>query len=202
MLNEGCDWSPVAEVVAQPGRFTVLDDVLTLAGLARVRAGLLEATWTERGFPPGTVSVRYPDAAALTGVVEQITRRVRGTDPSLVLSGTWAFMYQAYTSAWLHVDDASVSFVLWLTPNQYHRSGGGLTVYDLALPAAVCNSRASALAYFEQHWDGRRTRIGYRCNRAVVFDARLFHGAEPGLFLDQGLEGRRLVLSIFFTRTA
>lgn len=165
-----------------PGRHVVLDDVLAPDALVTLQDELLSsAEWHYRA-QPGRVLCHELDApGAACSVADEITDRLRQFDSDLSNYERWAFLHQRPFDEFVHTDVGTYVFTLWLTPERWDRSPetSGLTLYSLARPTGMGNSRAETTAYFEFHRPPTAAYIRYRENRAVVFLASTFHAIGP-----------------------
>ena len=93
----------------------------------------------------------------------------------------------------------------WLTPDSANLdpAGGGLVVYDVPAPASWSfrdyNADKSRIADFLSSHRATRRKVAYRCNRAVLFNASLFHETDAIHFKD-GYENQRVNVTYLFGR--
>ena len=101
----------------------------------------------------------------------------------------------------MHGDDAALNVVLFVTPDRARFKGGGLVVFGRPAPlhwdfaAPPSPERDAAIAAFLARSDN--VTVGYRCNRAVLFDSNLFHRSDTFAFEDS-FEGWRTSMTWLF----
>jgi hypothetical protein len=104
----------------------------------------------------------------------------------------------------MHADFARVNLNFWLTPDSANREPGrgGLVVCKRAAPEdwtfADYNDDEARITAMTA--DAERAMIPYRRNRAVLFDARLFHASDAVDFGDRYDEHRINVTLLFGKR--
>jgi tetratricopeptide (TPR) repeat protein len=187
-----------------------LDDLLTPPALAALRRYLLESTiWHDFSHIGGFVASYLEDGLACP-LLLQIADEIRGAFPDLLgqhpLTQAWAFKGLAAKSAIeAHADDAAVSINFWVTPDRANRNpdGGGLVVCRVPAPAAwhvhgYDVDKATIAAFLDRHV-GDNLVVPYRQNRAVLFEARLFHRSDATDFAP-GYENHRINLTLLFGR--
>ena len=103
----------------------------------------------------------------------------------------------------VHADFARVNLNFWITPDDANLdpASGGLVVYDVPAPPSwgfeeYNTDQESIYAFLEKSGAGRRT-IPYKCNRAVLFNSRLFHETDRMRF-KAGYENRRINITYLF----
>jgi hypothetical protein len=120
------------------------------------------------------------------------------------LAQLWAYKYQqGMGGTELHADVGAVSLNLWVTPDTANLDpeGGGLEIVPLVLPHdwdfRRMNVERDALRRFAAASGTAPVRIAYRCNRMVMFDARLLHRTAQGRFADGYTNMRTNVTFLF-----
>jgi hypothetical protein len=120
------------------------------------------------------------------------------------LEQIWGFKYghaQPATSA--HADFAAINVNFWITPDEANldTETGGMIVYDLEAPLdwgfKTYNEQGARIGALLKEKDSTATRIGYKSNRAIIFNSDLFHATAPVNFRD-GYENRRLNVTMLF----
>ena len=195
---------------AGPSGAIYFDDVLTPRALAALQRYLLESTiWHDFSHIGGFVASYLEDGLACP-LVLQIADEIRQTFPELLaahpLSQAWAFKGLEGSSAVdVHADDAAISLNFWITPTQANLTParGGLTVCREPPPAdweikGYDADHERIVAFLEQN--GENTlRVPYRQNRAVLFEARLFHASDQPIF-HPNYENHRINMTFLFGR--
>jgi hypothetical protein len=138
----------------------------------------------------------------------QITEEMRILLPCKLgdkhLTQIWAYKYeQGMGGTELHADVGAVSLNLWVTPDTSNLDpeGGGLDILPVVLPPEWdfqrMNVERDALRRFAADSGTTPVRIPYRCNRMIVFDARLPHRTAPGRFAEGYINKRTNVTFLF-----
>lgn len=188
----------------------VIDDLLSAAALASLQRFLLESTiWHDFEHIDGFVASYLEDGLACP-LLLQIADELRRALPELLgphpLSQAWAFkglVSEATVAA--HADDAEISINLWLTPDAANLDPerGGLQVCRVPPPAeweisGYDTDMPRIEAFLEQN-AAQTLLVPYACNRAVLFESRLFHRSDVPRFAAE-YEGHRINLTLLFGR--
>ncbi|MBS0336697.1 MAG: hypothetical protein JSS40_07785 [Proteobacteria bacterium] len=207
LVNPDLDWKSLedAYLSAKPG-LVVVDQMLAPQALAAVQAFCLESTiWNElRG---GYVGAYMPDGFS-GRLLLRIASELRARMPRLLrehpLQTMWAYKYDSrYPGIAVHADIAAVNVNFWVTPDAANLDpeSGGLVVHVTgeSREASVEQVRAGPAA-IRKHLEeagARQVRVPYRANRAVIFDARLFHETDAFRFRE-GYENRRVNITMLY----
>lgn len=188
------------------------DNLLTPPALAGLRRYLLESTiWHDFSHIGGFVASYLEDGLACP-LLLQIVDETRRAFPELLgahpLTQAWAFKgLEAKAAIDAHADDAAISINFWVTPDHanINPGRGGLVVCRAAPPTAwqvrgYDADKDAIAAFLHQHSDDNLV-VPYRENRAVLFEARLFHRSDSPEFA-AGYENHRINLTLLFGRTA
>jgi tetratricopeptide (TPR) repeat protein len=207
-LNAGAFASADAPCVSSPTGFAVVDSALTPAALGSLQRLLTESTiWFEVKDHGGHLGAYFEEGLAC-GLMAQITEEVRALLPRTLgekrLAQLWAYKYQqGMGGTELHADVGAVSLNLWVTPDTANLDpqGGGLEILPLVLPPdwdfQRMNVERDTLRRFAAASGTAPVQIPYRCNRMVVFGARLLHRTAPGHFADGYINRRTNVTFLF-----
>lgn len=210
-LNPALDWAAVerAYFAAAP-EIVVIDDFLSPAALHELRRFALTSTvWRTEYLH------QYLGAFAEDGFVSplhlQIARELKARLPRVfadhALEQLWGFKYAPRVTRGIniHADFARVNLNFWITPDAANEdpAGGGLGVYDVPAPASWSfhdyNRADGLIADFLRSRRAVRRVIPHRCNRAVLFNASLFHETDVIRFKD-GYENQRINVTYLFGR--
>ena len=116
----------------------------------------------------------------------------------------WALMYPKNGTGTVHSDTGALTLNIWLTPDQYNldASGGGLVFFDVKRGLEATPDKPLAYFWSEQYLKdttrGQKTSVHYRCNRALLFDAKTFHQTDTFCFANTKPESYRINLSLTF----
>lgn len=193
--------------VSTPG-VAWFDNLLTPEALSRLSQYLLGSTiWFDFSHIPGFLASYLEDGLACP-LLLQIADNVREKFPDILgdhpMTQAWAFKgLIGEKPIDLHLDDAAVSLNFWLTPDQANLEPGrgGLQIYTKRPPNDWVikdyeQDKESVKAFIKGH-ENRKTIIPYACNRAVLFDSKLFHGSDSPKFLS-GYENYRINITLLF----
>lgn len=193
---------------AGPSGAISFDGLLTPRALAALRRFLLESTiWHDFSHIGGFVASYLEDGLACP-LVLQIADEIRQAFPELLgphpLSQAWAFKGLEGSSAVdVHADDAAVSLNFWMTPTHANLAPnrGGLVVCRKAPPVdwemkGYDEDQERIVAFLEQNGTNA-LRVPYRENRAVLFEARLFHFSDKPNFAPT-YENHRVNMTFLF----
>lgn len=210
-LNPAQDWKAIerAYVTGAP-ELAVIDDFLSKDALAELqRFALVSAVWKTEYLH------QYLGAFAEDGFLSplhfQIARELKEKLPRVFgphrLEHLWGFKYAPKITRGInvHADFARVNLNFWITPDEANLDpeSSGLLVYDVPAPASWTfrdyNSDKRLIADFLTRRRAVCRRIPYRCNRAVLFNANLFHETDTIRFKD-GYENQRVNMTYLFGR--
>ena len=188
-------------------QLVVVDDLLSEAALESLRSYCLESTVWKRTYDNGYVSAKLGhgfESPLLMQIAEQLRTRLPRIFAAHRLMQGWAFKYDSrMRGVNLHADFAAVNVNFWITPESANRSpdSGGLVIWDEASPRdwgfADYNRDTARMRAFLEGRGARPIRVGYRGNRAIIFDSTLFHETEPIDFHD-GYENRRINVTLLY----
>jgi hypothetical protein len=195
-----------------PG-IVVVDDILNPAALKRIRQLLLDSTvWYQTKTPlhqGGCVAGAHLDDGLHDRILLQLSLELHKALPRIMqghpLQKLYADKYDyEYSGVHVHAEaDAAVKVHLWLTPNDANLdpTSGGLVVYT-ARPIVsdihdYSNSTERIVEKFLKPTNFANVTIPYQQNRAVIFDAALFHQTDKFQF-KMGYENRRISLTLLY----
>jgi hypothetical protein len=195
------DWALVGDEYASsaPYRFAVLDTFFRAEALEEVRQQL-SGGWGTQSGALATQSVTYlPEVALAAGELKARLPTILG--PYRLARG-WAFLNQQNFALKVHADVGAVTLNVWLTPDEHNLdpATGGLLLLDVQhQPDSVPEDSVEwAERHLVGHPSDRILTVPYACNRAVLFDARTFHGSDRVSFSAAGPDTRRVNLSLVF----
>jgi hypothetical protein len=179
------------EYLSSPPGIVVVDDFLSHECLRELQLFCLESTvWLTNRYARGRLGAFFQDGFNCP-LLLQIAQELRAALPRVIgdrypLRQMWAFKHTQEGSAQgnTHADFAAVNVNFWITPTQANLDpgSGGLLIYNLCAPRHwtfdVYNRRADLIARYLRERNVRPLRIPYRENRAVIFNADLFHGTD------------------------
>lgn len=205
------DWSrdhAQAQYFTHSSGLVVIDNFLTEAALAEVRAFCLESTvWFANRYAHGRLGAFFRLGFNCPLLI-QIATELRTALPAILeshpLLQLWGFKYgrtQPETSP--HADFAAVNVNFWITPDIANlcNTGGGLHVYDVQAPANWnfdrYNKDGPSIRDYIIQVGGSAINIPYRANRAVIFNSNLFHSTAAFTFAE-GYANRRINVTMLY----
>ena len=189
-----------------------IDDLLTPATLAALRAYCLESTfWFDFHHANGYLGAFFEDgfgAPLLLQVAEELRTRFPRIFRDHRLTQLWAFKYDSTLDGIeLHADIAAINLNFWITPDvsNLDPDSGGLVVWDKEAPPHwgfdEFNTSTAAgqqrIREFLRDSGAQAVRVPYRQNRAVLFNSDLFHRTDTIRFAE-GYDNRRINVTMLF----
>lgn len=173
--------------------------------IASVRAQLLnDWGWQYKNWQSQELYVRDPEIPGIPRVAQELKTNLPDLLDGYEFVRCWAFMHQRNAGLKVHADNGAITVDLWVTPDECNLdpTTGGLIFFDVQRkPHQMIhefNTVEWAEQYFREETGGQSTRVPYRFNRAVVFDAGTFHESDTVNFDGQGAETYRINLSLLF----
>ena len=186
------------------------DNFLSPKTLQNIQHFLWESTvfLFPKGKGDGGYIGAYLESGLASPLLLQIAETLKRNLPS-VLSGMrlvqlWGYKYIGgkgiSSGIGLHADEARININLWITPvDQNKIEGGGLEVFDKLAKTEMdfdqMNRDEEKIRTFLV--DAKKITVPYQCNRATIFDSRLFHRTQNFQFPSTYKE-RRINLTFLF----
>lgn len=210
LINER-DWTQVARLYNEstPFNYVILDDFLALPVLEALRGFLLEHWgWQYRNWLSNELYLKDPEFPEIPSIATMVKRVLPGViGDRLELVRWWGFMHQRNVGLQVHADNGAVTLDMWLTPdtNNCDPETGGLVFYNFKREPEKWIHEFNTVEYAERDLeleDRRSTlgavRVGYRYNRAILFDARTYHASESLAFENDHARTQRINFSLLF----
>jgi tetratricopeptide (TPR) repeat protein len=209
-VNDRLDVTAITQHYKSSGGVAWFDGLLSPAALAGLRRFLLESTiWHDFDHIGGFVASYLEDGLACP-LVLQIAAEMRTRFPELLsshpLTQAWAFKgLESSAAVDAHADDAAVSLNFWMTPDASNLSPeqGGLRICPVPPPQewkmSGYDADLGAIARFLGTHERTTVVVPYACNRAALFQSRLFHRSDAPLFAP-GYDDRRINVTLLFGR--
>jgi tetratricopeptide (TPR) repeat protein len=210
-LNPDLDWKAIErDYFAAAPEVAVIDDFLSPAALRELqRFALVSTVWKSEYLHQYLGA--FAEDGFLSALHVQIAGELKVRLPRILgaqtLEHLWGFKYAPRVTRGIdvHADFAKVNLNFWITPDTANLdpAGGGLVIYDTPAPTSWTfrdyNADKSRIAGFLASRHAARRKIPYRCNRAVLFNASLFHETDAIHFKD-GYENQRINMTYLFGR--
>ncbi len=190
-----------------PGAYAWLDGLLGAPALAALQRYCTESSvWLETKFRDEVgASLRNGFACPL---LLQIAAEVREAFPAifggLPLVDVFAYKYyQDEADGHVHADIGAASVNFWVTPDEANLDpdSGGLVIWNKRVPNRYFRASASEKDAIERDLvsapDAIPERIGYRCNRAMLFRSSVLHKSDRMRFRDAFAYRRVSVTMVF-----
>lgn len=187
----------------------VIDDVLSGAALEELQRFSRDATiWFEVKDHGGHLGAYFEEGLAcelLIATADALREALPRNLKRLGLAQLWAYKHiQGGSGTDLHADMGEISANLWITPDQasLDPQGGGIEIWPVRMPEdwdfKHANVKRDGIRNFLAG-KGDPIVIPHRCNRLVLFEAKLFHRTSPGSF-KSGYENRRVNITFLYDR--
>lgn len=187
-----------------PLEHAILDDFLAPTYLDDVRSFLInDGGWRQKNWQVGQLFNKRPPLPHLDDLIREIRASLSAILQGTELVAHWAVLCHQNEGLHVHADNARVAVNMWLTPDRYNRNNrGGMTLHDLKRNNTMAVHEFNAMPWAGQILEAasptRSIPIDYRENRAVVFDAAIFHASDEIEFDSSGMETLRLSLTFAF----
>lgn len=188
-----------------PFRYVVVDRFFTEESFQQLRTTTLQHWgWRHKNWFSRHLHTVLWDVPELRCVASTLKNACPQIFQGLELTSCWALLYTENSRGNLHADFATITATIWMTPEKYNRNpeSGGLRLFKRRRsPKAMMHEFLSPPHVQETlREDELETlvRIPYRENRAVIFDADLFHITDELDFSAEGPESHRLNISIAY----
>ena len=210
-LNPDNDWAAL-EARYLGGETLVIDNFLSASALAELQQFCLVSTVWRQEYKFG-----YLGAFAHGGFVSPLHLRIaRGLSAAMPrlfagqdLEQLWAFKYdsRARRGINVHADFAKLNLNFWITPGAANLdpATGGMVIYDQPPPdnwnfREYNDDEQQARIYaFLAEAGARKCVVPHRCNRAVLFNSKLFHETDV-IDFKTGYDNRRINVTYLFGR--
>lgn len=181
------DWLDVERSFLAQRRWkhVVLDDFLKPEAIDDLERSLRNHWgWRTKNWVSDHLHNRQPRIPALLDVAQSLPAALPKLFAGLEVVDYWALMYPKNGQGRLHSDLATLTITIWLTKDECNLSPdtGGLLFTDVLRPARLRPHEyldaSRAEEYVAARTKGGAHRIRYKHNRAVLFDARIFHRTD------------------------
>lgn len=210
-LNPDTDWARLEERYLD-GEILVIDDFLSPEALAQLQQFCLASTVWRQEYNKGYLGA-FAHAGFVSPLHVRIAHDLRKAMPRLFsgqdLEQLWAFKYDARAKRGInvHADFAKLNLNFWITPDAANLDPetGGMVIYDIPPPDTwnfreYNDDEQQARIYaFLAEAGARKFVVPYRCNRAVLFNSKLFHETDA-IDFRTGYENRRINVTYLFGR--
>jgi hypothetical protein len=140
----------------------------------------------------------------LAQIVDELSRKYPIVFASHPLTALSAFKCDSQLPGiGVHADFSAINVNFFITPDDANLDpkSGGMIIWDHAAPRdwefAKYNMDKTAAREFLAHVGAQSVTIPYRSNRAVIFDAGLFHESDRPVF-KEGYLNRRINITLAF----
>jgi hypothetical protein len=189
-----------------PYNYAVMDDFLAPDVCQQLHQELLtHLGWRYQNHPEQPVlSNMAPEIETIFTIAASLKTHCPYLFADYELVDHWALMYPQNGAGKVHSDIGSLTVNIWLTPEQYNLDlgGGGLIFFDVKRDSSALSDRSLPYLWSEQYLKdftkGQQVKINYKCNRALLLDARTFHQTDDFCFANLKPESHRINLSLAF----
>ncbi|GAB1541750.1 hypothetical protein NUACC21_44220 [Scytonema sp. NUACC21] len=202
------NWQSVLEAYksSAPYNYAVMDDFLQPHVCKQLHQELLNHLgWRYQDkIEQPILSNMKPEIETIFSIAESLKAHCASLFSNYELVEYWALMYPKNGFGKVHSDIGALTLNIWLTPEQYNldSSGGGLIFFDVKRESEVSSNQSPSYLWSEQYVKdftrGQKVRVSYKCNRALLFDAKTFHQTDAFCFANTKPESHRINLSLAF----
>jgi hypothetical protein len=201
------DWEAIERQYfdTAPYNYAVLDNFLAPEVCEEVRQAIVKNKgWSFMNWQAEELFIRNFDLPIVQEIARAVSERLPSIFENLTLVQHIAFMHQRNNGLCAHSDTGLVTLDIWLTPDEYNLEPetGGLVLYDVKRTPEQeiheFNARPWCLEYFNKHTRGESVTVGYKYNRAILFDARTFHASDRIRFVGDGAQTYRINYAMLF----
>ncbi len=210
-LNPSNDWAALEQRYLD-GEVLVIDNFLSAGALAQMQHFCLASTVWRQEYGKGYLGA-FAHAGFVSPLHLRIARDLGKAMPRLFagqdLEQLWAFKYdsRARRGINVHADFAKLNLNFWITPDAANLDPrtGGMVIYDTPPPDTwnfreYNDDEQQARIYaFLREAGARKVVVPYLCNRAVLFNSKLFHETDA-IDFKTGYENRRINVTYLFGR--
>ncbi len=201
------EWASARQAYREraPYSFAVIDDFLPSGVFNDVRDMLVrDGGWVRKNWQVTQLFNKQPPIPFLSEIVESVRDGLAELSEGLDLVKHWAVACHENSGLHVHADNGRIAVNFWMTPDENNLApeAGGLILYKLRREPEMMPHEFNAMPwageYFERLQPSILCTIPYRCNRAVVFDASIFHATERIAFKSGSLDTVRLGVTMAF----
>lgn len=206
------NWQSVLEAYesSAPYNYAVMDDFLQPDVCKQLHQELLNHLgWRyQNNVEHPIISNMQPDIKTIFSIAESLKPHCGSLFSDYELVEYWALIYPKNALGKVHSDIGALTLNIWLTPEQYNldSSGGGMIFFDVKRESEISSNKSPSYLWSEQYVKdftrGQKVRVSYKCNRALLFDARTFHQTDTFCFANTKPESHRINLSLAFDNPA
>jgi hypothetical protein len=184
----------------------IVDDFLAPGEFTEIREHLVgHWAWRYKNWTNGYLHNYEIGTGALDAVAHRLSAPLsEAAGRPLRRVTQWAILAHADRGLIPHADNGTFVVNFWLTPDEYNLDpeSGGMVLFDVRRPEMVMSPRFQITPdsdeYVLSRTRGGRLEVPYRCNRAIIFDATVFHASLPISFASHGAFSKRLNVSMVF----
>ncbi|WP_414583109.1 hypothetical protein [Scytonema sp. PCC 10023] len=202
------NWQSVLDAYqsSDPYNYAVIDNFLQPDVCEQLHQELLNHLgWRSQSHSEQTiVSNMKPSIKTIFTIAESLTVHCPALFSNYKLVEHWALMYPKNALGQVHSDIGALTLNIWLTPDRYNLdpSGGGLIFFDVKRESQAPPGKSVSYLWSEQYLKdftrGQKVTVSYKCNRALLFDAKTFHKTDVFSFANTKPEAHRINLSLTF----
>jgi len=203
------DWEDVQNLFhnREPHPFVVIDDFLKPRVLKDIREMLTnDGGWAPKNWQVNQLFNREPPFPYFDRLIEELSKEIPSILDGSQLVKHWAVACHENEGLHVHSDNASIAVNFWITDDSYNLApdSGGLNLYKLKRSEKMrvheFNAMPWAGKYFEKMQPDLLVKVPYKMNRAVIFDAAIFHATDTVSFKADSLESVRVGVTMAFDK--
>lgn len=184
----------------------IVDDFLDQGDFDELRSYLIgHWAWRFKNWTNAYLHNYHLDGPVLDRVAQELSGPLsEAAGRPVERVAQWAILAHQDSGLRPHADNGTYVVNFWLTPDEFNLapSSGGMVLFDVRRPDTLMSPEFQVSPqsdeYVRRRTAGGRLEIGYRCNRAVIFDATVFHASLPISFGSDGMHSKRMNVSMVF----
>lgn len=189
-----------------PFSYVVIDDFLTSQIFNDVREMLVnDGNWARKNWQVNQLFNREPPFPGKKELLFELRESLPEVLGHLELVKHWAVACHENKGLHIHSDNAAVAVNFWITDDSHNldSGSGGLRLYKLKRSDEMLvhefNAMPWAGEYFGKKSPELLANIPYKKNRAVIFNAEIFHSSDEVKFSAESLESVRIGVTMALT---
>jgi len=200
----------VEESIKKEFKYIVLDNFLSKEALDKLYSFCLtNSIWSEFDYQNGYIGSFYENgfnSPLIIQISEEIKKRYPNIFKNFELTKAWGFKCNnKMKGVKIHADYSAINLNFWITPDEanLNKNTGGLLIWDKEAPKnwgfKKYNSDDKAIKNYLKKTNPKMKKIRYKSNRAMIFNANLFHASDKCNFKNN-YKSKRINITLLYGR--
>ena len=202
------DANIIAESNKKKFQYIVLDNFLNKEALDKLYSFCLtNSIWNEFDYKNGYIG-SFIENGFNSPLIMQISEEIKERYPNIFknfkLSKAWGFKCNNQKKGIkIHADYSAINLNFWITPDEanLNKNKGGLLIWNKEAPKNwdfdKYNNDHKAIKNYLKKTNPKMKRIKYKSNRAMIFNANLFHVTDECHFKNNYIN-RRINITLLY----